>query len=79
MPEFAQRFFREKKNILKPRSYQAYAIEVAYFFDYLNDRKLFDLSMKMSDLSRITDEIIEDYGEDTRYITVGGVKKQMLS
>ena len=77
MPEFAQRFFKAKKNVLKPNSYLAYAIEVAYFFDYLKDRKLFDLSMKMSDLSRITAEIIEDYVEDTRYITAGDVKKQI--
>ena len=77
MPEFAHRFFNEKKKVLKPNSYLAYATEVAFFFDYLKDRNLFDGSMKMSELSRITPELIEDYVESTRSITVGGITKQI--
>ena len=42
MPEFAQRFFKDKKNLLKPNSYYAYSIELANFFDHLKSTGLFN-------------------------------------
>ena len=74
MPEFAKRFFKYKKEILKPSSYYVYAIDIAYFFDYLKNTNRFN-NMKLSDLSRITPEVIEEYIADTRTISFKNGKK----
>jgi len=77
MPEFAQRFFKDKKNLLKPNSYYAYSIELANFFDHLKSTGLFNDPMMLSELSKVTPEIIENYVEKTKMITCKGVKRQI--
>ncbi|MBO4912964.1 MAG: tyrosine-type recombinase/integrase [Butyrivibrio sp.] len=74
MPEFAKRFFKYKKDILKPSSYYIYAIDIAYFFDYLKDNDRFP-NMKLSDLSKITTDVIEEYIANTRTLPYKNGKK----
>ncbi|WP_022774017.1 tyrosine-type recombinase/integrase [Butyrivibrio sp. AE2015] len=74
MPEFARRFFADKKHSLKASSYYAYALELKEFFDYLGS-SFNKENMKISDLDKITPEVIEDFVEYLRCATVNGKPK----
>ncbi len=75
MPEFAKRFFNYKKQSFKAGSYYAYALELKEFFDYLGTTSYDINKMNISDLSKITPEIIEEYVEFLRSCTVKGKAK----
>ncbi len=75
MPEFARRFFNDKKQTIKASSYYAYTLELKEFFDYLGTSS-YDISkMKLSDINKITSEVIEEYVEYLRSATVKGKPK----
>lgn len=75
MPEFARRFFTYRKHSLKASSYYAYALEFKEFFDYLGSTSFNIKEMKISDLDKITPEVIEDFVEYLRCATVKGKPK----
>jgi site-specific recombinase XerD len=75
MPEFARRFFNDKKYTFKASSYYAYALDLNEFFDYLGTTSFTINSMKLSDLSKISPEVIEEYVEYVRSATVKGKPK----
>ncbi len=69
MPEFARRFFNDRKNDLMVSSIYAYALELSEFFDYLDTTFYKIDKMKVSNLKDITPEIIEEYVEILRTST----------
>ena len=75
MPEFARRFFNDKKQTFKASSYYAYALELKEFFDYLGTTSYDIDKMKISDMGKITPEVIEEYVEYLRSATVKGKPK----
>ena len=75
MPEFARRFFNEKKQTFKASSYYAYALELKEFFDYLGTTSYDIDKMKISDMGKITPEVIEEYVEYLRSASVKGKPK----
>ena len=58
MPEFARRFFNDKKQTFKASSYYAYALELKEFFDYLGTTSYDIDKMKISDMGKITPEVL---------------------
>ena len=72
MPEFARRFFNEKKNTLMASSLYAYSLELSEFFDYLGTTSYDIGKMNISDLEKITPAVIEEYVEHLRTSTVDG-------
>ncbi len=75
MPDFARRFFNDKMNSLKANSYYGYALDLREFFDYLGETSYTICSMKLSDLNRITPEVIEEYVEHLRTTLFNGKPK----
>ena len=76
MPEFARRFFNDKKQTFKASSYYAYALELKKFFDYLGTTSYDIDKMKISDMGKITPEVIEEYVEYLRSASVKGKPKK---
>jgi len=66
MPDFARRFFNDKKKELMVSSIYVYSIDLSEFFDYLGTTSYDIDKMKLSDLKNITPEIIEEYVEYLR-------------
>ena len=75
MPDYAKRFFNFKKQSFKVGSYYAYALELKEFFDYLGTTSYDIKKMNISELGKITPEVIEEYVEFLRSSTVKGKAK----
>ncbi len=60
MPDFARRFFNDKKKELMASSLYVYSLDLSEFFDYLGTPSYDTDKMKLSDLKCITPEIIND-------------------
>ena len=71
LPDYARRFFNKTK--LKPSSIHVYSIEIAAFFDYLGTTSI--KLNKISDLEKITPEVLEDYVEYLKSATKNGKKR----
>ena len=68
MSDYAKRFFNFKKQSFKVGSYYAYALELKEFFDYLGTTSYDIKKMNISELGKITPEVIEEYVEFLRSI-----------
>ena len=75
MPDYAKRFFNFKKQSFKVGSYYAYALELKEFFYYLGTTSYDIKKMNISELGKITPEVIEEYVEFLRSSTVKGKAK----
>lgn len=71
LPDYARRFFNKTK--LKPSSIHVYSIEIAAFFDYIGTTSI--KLNKISDLEKITPEVLEDYVEYLKSATKNGKKR----
>ena len=61
LPGFASRYFKANMDIKAPRTLYRYAIDLASFFCYLETISLETKKLTVSDLNKITPQIIEDY------------------
>ena len=75
LPGFASRYFRANMDIKTPRTLYGYAIDLTSFFCYLETISFETKKMTISDLNKITPEIIEDYLDySLEYVEKGEVK-----
>lgn len=76
-PGFASRYFNYNMYLKAPRSLYGYALDLKSFFEFLESIDFTVKSMNLSDLERITPQIIEDYLEYCRTYVKNGVRKEM--
>ena len=74
-PGFASRYFSHNMDIKTPRTLWGYAIDLTSFFEYLETVSFHVDKMVISDLDKITPEIIENYLQSSRTFMDNGKVK----
>ncbi len=81
LPDFASRYFKANMEIKAPRTLYGYALDLKSFFEYLDSIDFKVNTMKISDMDKISPEIIENYLEfsESYHDGNGNVRKRSMA
>ncbi len=75
LPGFASRYFNHYMDVKAPGTLYGYAIDLVSFFDYISSVSINTDEMVVSDMDKITPDVIENYLEHSKtYMEKGLVK-----